>query len=395
MTPVPLRTKSGAVTRWRFRAAASSCSKKSLMSLMADSTARTGSFGRYAFGRNRLTATRWTPGLTEGRPPCRRTGAALCHNWAAFASCPTVSRGRLSLAPLSPGRDNDGRRDNDGWRGREMTPQPGERDHHESAKERKQIGRPTMSRREFLKSVLAAGTLGALSSAVPVPALRTARAANAAPARAASARWKPTEPPNQPIGVAQGIFPGRVSWVHDPKSAQVGRRPAERRLVRGQVQRPGPGRCDAPPVGAAPLRREDGRGGMGGPVPALQPDARTRRRRLQAGRESGREAQHELLQPARRFRPGAVQHAASDQGPVAATRAGGGRARVGPGRLRRLALHQRFRSSCPFTPSFPASASRTARAATAVSRSSPTRRSPCTSAIPPRRTTARPTCPPA
>jgi len=76
-----------------------------------------------------------------------------------------------------------------------------------------------MSRREFLKSVLAAGTWGALSSAVPVPALWTAHAASAAPARAASARWKPTERPNQPIGVAQGIFPGRVSWVHDPKSA--------------------------------------------------------------------------------------------------------------------------------------------------------------------------------
>jgi hypothetical protein len=77
-----------------------------------------------------------------------------------------------------------------------------------------------MSRREFLKSVLAAGTWGALSSAVPVPALRTAHAASApAPSRAASGRWTPVDPPNQPIGVAQGIFPGRVSWIHDPKSA--------------------------------------------------------------------------------------------------------------------------------------------------------------------------------
>jgi hypothetical protein len=76
-----------------------------------------------------------------------------------------------------------------------------------------------MNRRKFLKSALAAGTWGALSSAVPVPALRTAHAADAVPARAASARWKPTEPTNQPIGVARGIFPGRVSWVHDPKSA--------------------------------------------------------------------------------------------------------------------------------------------------------------------------------
>ncbi|MHB1038624.1 MAG: DUF362 domain-containing protein [Pirellulales bacterium] len=71
-----------------------------------------------------------------------------------------------------------------------------------------------MSRREFLKSVLAAGTYGALSSAV-APCLPAARAAEGA----ASGRWKPTEPANQPIGVAQGIFPGRVSWVHDPKAA--------------------------------------------------------------------------------------------------------------------------------------------------------------------------------
>ena len=28
--------------------------------------------------------------------------------------------------------------------------------------------------------------------------------------------WTPTDPPNTPIGVARGIFPGRVVWVYDP-----------------------------------------------------------------------------------------------------------------------------------------------------------------------------------
>ena len=34
------------------------------------------------------------------------------------------------------------------------------------------------------------------------------------------ARWAPTEPPNQPIGQAKGVFPGRVVWMHDPRVAQ-------------------------------------------------------------------------------------------------------------------------------------------------------------------------------
>jgi hypothetical protein len=38
--------------------------------------------------------------------------------------------------------------------------------------------------------------------------------------RSAPARWKPSEPPNQPIGQAKGIFPGRVVWVHDPRVAK-------------------------------------------------------------------------------------------------------------------------------------------------------------------------------
>ncbi|MHC4546741.1 MAG: DUF362 domain-containing protein [Planctomycetota bacterium] len=30
--------------------------------------------------------------------------------------------------------------------------------------------------------------------------------------------WTPTEPPNIPLGIAKGIYPGRVVWLHEPKS---------------------------------------------------------------------------------------------------------------------------------------------------------------------------------
>jgi hypothetical protein len=30
------------------------------------------------------------------------------------------------------------------------------------------------------------------------------------------ADWEPGDPPNSPMGTARGIFPGRVTWVHDP-----------------------------------------------------------------------------------------------------------------------------------------------------------------------------------
>jgi len=34
------------------------------------------------------------------------------------------------------------------------------------------------------------------------------------------ARWTPAEKPNQPVGEAKGIFPGRVVWAHDPVVAK-------------------------------------------------------------------------------------------------------------------------------------------------------------------------------
>ena len=77
-----------------------------------------------------------------------------------------------------------------------------------------------MSRREFLKGVLAAGTSGVLSSVVSGSTFRAARAAEPAAAISAPARWTPTEPPNQPLGEAKGIRAGRVIWVHDPNVAR-------------------------------------------------------------------------------------------------------------------------------------------------------------------------------
>jgi parallel beta-helix repeat protein len=38
--------------------------------------------------------------------------------------------------------------------------------------------------------------------------------------RRAAAGWTPSEPPNSPMGVGQGIFPGRVVWVHEPEAAR-------------------------------------------------------------------------------------------------------------------------------------------------------------------------------
>lgn len=38
------------------------------------------------------------------------------------------------------------------------------------------------------------------------------------PVHAERGPWTPTDPPNTPIGVARGIFPGRVVWVRDPSA---------------------------------------------------------------------------------------------------------------------------------------------------------------------------------
>ena len=91
-----------------------------------------------------------------------------------------------------------------------------------------------MSRRKFLKGILAAGASGGMSSLVPTSAPQRAWAAEATEsADSAPARWRPADPPNQPIGQAKGIFPGRVVWIHDPSVVPVGWRHARRWVVRG------------------------------------------------------------------------------------------------------------------------------------------------------------------
>jgi hypothetical protein len=70
-----------------------------------------------------------------------------------------------------------------------------------------------MSRREFLKGALAAGALHGLSPWTPLPSASWLAAAEN---EGKPQRWTAAEPPNQPIGVARGVLPGRVAWVHDP-----------------------------------------------------------------------------------------------------------------------------------------------------------------------------------
>lgn len=73
---------------------------------------------------------------------------------------------------------------------------------------------PDHSRRTFLRQAAATG-VAALTLAGTNSHGQTQGAEPAVPAR-----WTPVEPPNQPIGRAQGIFPGRVVWAHDPQVAR-------------------------------------------------------------------------------------------------------------------------------------------------------------------------------
>ena len=70
----------------------------------------------------------------------------------------------------------------------------------------------SIDRRKFM------GVVG-LSALAAAPA----SAAEAAP----PARWAPAEGPNQPVGEAKGIHPGRVVWVHNPQAAKWGGDPEQ------------------------------------------------------------------------------------------------------------------------------------------------------------------------
>ncbi len=80
---------------------------------------------------------------------------------------------------------------------------------------------PHPSRRVFLRQAAAGGLAASLSPA----GLHSA--ANAAAAESAAApRWAPAEGPNQPLGRARGICPGRVVWIHNPQAARWDGNPA-------------------------------------------------------------------------------------------------------------------------------------------------------------------------
>ena len=73
------------------------------------------------------------------------------------------------------------------------------------------------NRRDFIKKT----GMGILASAIPKEILSAAGSfvVQQEPAKPATAyNWKP-DAINQPIGVAQGIYPGRVAWAHAPGAA--------------------------------------------------------------------------------------------------------------------------------------------------------------------------------
>jgi Domain of unknown function (DUF362) len=78
-----------------------------------------------------------------------------------------------------------------------------------------------MNRRDFLKlsaaatiaSTAQAGTL--LAAEAPAETNTATPAATNQPPAKPREIWIPTDPPNSPMGIAKGIFPGRVVWVRD------------------------------------------------------------------------------------------------------------------------------------------------------------------------------------
>jgi hypothetical protein len=84
------------------------------------------------------------------------------------------------------------------------------------------------SRRDFICHVAAdAALLGLAGSLTPLQAMAQAITSSAPPAPAkphgpstALKTWLPSDAPNQPIGNAKGIFPGRVVWSRDPAVAR-------------------------------------------------------------------------------------------------------------------------------------------------------------------------------
>ena len=78
-----------------------------------------------------------------------------------------------------------------------------------------------LSRRRFIGQMAAdAAALTVAASLRPLSVLAQAVASPAAANADAGRTWTPSDPPNQPVGTAKGIFPGRVAWVRDPAVAR-------------------------------------------------------------------------------------------------------------------------------------------------------------------------------
>ena len=75
-----------------------------------------------------------------------------------------------------------------------------------------------MNRRDFLKlsAVAAVAKTGTLIAAEAVTTNNTAPASTNSAADKPRKIWVPTDPANSPMGMAKGIFPGRVVWTRDP-----------------------------------------------------------------------------------------------------------------------------------------------------------------------------------
>ena len=94
-----------------------------------------------------------------------------------------------------------------------------------------------MHRRHFLRSLALAPAAGLIHYPCGLVTEAIAQQRGGAPP---VDPFKPSEGANNPVGVGQGIHPGRVAWVRDAKADQLGWHDGE--LVGGCLHRPKGGR---------------------------------------------------------------------------------------------------------------------------------------------------------
>jgi len=84
-------------------------------------------------------------------------------------------------------------------------------------------GRNPISRRDFLKAAVLTGAASLLAACGGTGEVATILPSATPPGRAQGGPvdyFVPNEPANTPVGTARGIFPGRVTWAHDPEVAK-------------------------------------------------------------------------------------------------------------------------------------------------------------------------------